>query len=331
MRMTGVLAMVALLCSEGPPIQTPTTSGDSIIYNPETEGLHPIILDTDIGTDVDDAYALVLAATSPELDLRSVTIVNNEVSLRARIAERILYLLTHGAHVSQGARRSLDGTIPPGWRGNEGKGILLRDFASCAWDPADVEIADQVDERGCETIVAVGQLTNVALALRRLPESRRRDLTVYAMASSFNGFGFEAAEREHNSSCDPLALQLVLRSGAFVRLVGLNATRRTRMTRADVRSLRGLGTPLARELAAMHEAWFEVIGRSESPMHDPLTVAAVIRPSLLQFEPMRAEVDLESGLVAFFDDGEPNCEVAVDVDPEGFRELFFSRLLAAVR
>jgi len=293
--------------------------------------LLPIILDTDIGTDVDDAYALVLAATAPELDLRSVTLVNNDVGLRARIAERILYLVSSGAHVSQGARNSLDGSIPPGWLGHEGKGIQLRDFPSGAWDPADVEIADQVEEHGCETIVAIGQVTNIALALRRLSPSRRRELTIYAMASSFNGFGAEAAEREHNSACDPLALREVFESVALVRLIGLNVTRQTKMTRADVRRLRGFGTPLARELAAMHEWWFEAIGRPSSPMHDPLTVAAAIRPDLVQFEPVRAEVELKTGMVAFNDDGEPNCEVAVGVDAEGFQALFLDRLFAAIR
>lgn len=290
----------------------------------------PIVLDTDIGTDVDDAYALVLAATAPELDLRAVTVVNNDVDVRARIARRILYLLSHNAHVARGESLSLDGSRPPGWGGYEGKGVDLGPSVEGAYDPAFVEMADQILSQGCDTIVAIGQLTNVALAIRKIPPASRTEVQVFAMASSFQGFGWEVAEREHNTACDPLALKEVLESGVAVKLIGLNVTRRTAMMRGHVQRLQGFKTPISRDLAAMHRGWFGAIRGDQSPMHDPLTVAAVFRPDLVSFIAARAEVDLASGVAAFFDDGEPNCEVAAEIDADGFHEMFFDRVFNSI-
>ncbi len=215
--------------------------------------------------------------------------------------------------------------------GHEGKGIELPALLSHPWDPAHLLIREMIEEGSCDAIIAIGQLTNVALALSQVTVGQSSRLSVYAMASSFRGYGQECAEREHNSACDLPALKMVLDSPAQVKLVGLNVTRRTRMTLSEVRRLKSFGTPLALDLASMHELWLDRIGREESPMHDPLTLVAAFRPDLVRFEPMRAEVLPDSDSVAFFDDGEPNCEVAVDVDAEGFQRLFLDRIFAALR
>src|SRR5258708_4275370 len=85
----------------------------------------PIILDTDIGTDVDDAYALVLAATAPELSLCAVTTVNNDVRVRGLIAGTLLRYLGNPTPVARGESNRLDGSPPPGWRGHESAGMEL--------------------------------------------------------------------------------------------------------------------------------------------------------------------------------------------------------------
>jgi purine nucleosidase len=278
-----------------------------------------MILDTDIGTDIDDAYALILAATSPELDLQAVTIVNNGVELRGRLASKILRHLRLDRSVALGESNRLDGTTPPGWKGIEGKGIDLptAEFA--------MESAKDLIATGGGTIVGIGQMTNIALALRET----EHEVTIYQMATHFHGYGREAALPEHNAACDLPALQETLDSNAKLRLVGLNVTRQTGMGRPDVRRLEQLATPLANDLAAMHHIWLDYIGCESSPMHDPLTVAAVFRPGLIQFQPMRVEVDFELGAAVFFDDGDPNCEVAVEVDADAFHRLFFAQIFAA--
>src|SRR5579862_9891614 len=90
----------------------------------------PILLDTDIGTDIDDAYALVLAAASPELDLRAVTTVNHDVELRARIAKSLLRRLGRDdIPVAVGEQGSLTPGADRGWMGHEGVGIDLSDVS----------------------------------------------------------------------------------------------------------------------------------------------------------------------------------------------------------
>ena len=98
----------------------------------------PIILDTDVGTDVDDALAIAQAARSPDLDLRAVTTVYGDVHLRARLARKLLDLLgCPGVPVAAGLARPLTPGKEPYWGGWEGEGLLLPEDDSLPLDPRD--------------------------------------------------------------------------------------------------------------------------------------------------------------------------------------------------
>src|SRR2546426_282124 len=111
----------------------------------------PIALDTDIGTDIDDAYALILAAVSPELGLRCVTTVNGDVLTRARIAGRLLQLIdlpnSSTVPIAPGISRPLTHGVDRGWMGHEGQGI---DLAASAIDISRMSacelLASMIDE-----------------------------------------------------------------------------------------------------------------------------------------------------------------------------------------
>lgn len=289
----------------------------------------PIVLDTDIGTDIDDAYALVLCVVSPELDLRAVTIVNNDVELRGRIAGKLLRDLAYECPIGLGESNRLDGTVTPGSHGNEGDGIDLEPVEFSPFHAKDLIVKCVME--GCRTIVGIGQMTNIALALRGLPDGIKREIVIYQMATSFRGYGREAAEREHNAACDIAALKETLDSGAFVKLVGLNVTRETSMSREDLQIIEGIGGQLPRDLAGMHKVWFDYIGRDESPMHDPLTVAAVFDHNVLDFEPVSAEV-LQGEQLVVFDTVKKwsKCEAAIDINAVRFQELFAKRIRNAM-
>jgi inosine-uridine nucleoside N-ribohydrolase len=253
----------------------------------------PIVLDTDIGTDIDDAYALVFAAASPELDLRAVTTVNGDTSLRARIARLLLDRLgRNGIPVAVGEGPAMTPGVTRGWHGREGEGIALeridpaRDFDP---RPAARLLADEARaarERGTPLVVVpIGAMTNIARAILDYPEEMRAVSGIVAMASTFDGHGARPAG-EHNVACDPEAFRVVAESGIPLTLVGLNVTRQTRMTAADLAALEAIGGPLVESLAGMHRVWFEHIGRDHSPMHDALAVAAVFRPGLLAWVPV---------------------------------------------
>lgn len=306
-----------------------------------------IILDTDIGTDIDDVYALLLAAVSPELDLRGVITVNNDVAMRARIARRVLDLIGRAdVPVVCGIGESLTPGETRGWLGHEGIGMDLSGletaFADGGGDWLEMlrtEIAAAVRDGERLTLVTIGAMTDAAAALRALEDSGRAGLAgMMSMASTFEGFGEHAAQPEHNIACDPVAAAEVLASGLPVSLVGLNVTRHTGMDRATVDRLAALGSPAAQAVAGMHYEWFRVIGRDASCMHDPLAIAALIEPDLLTWRDVDASLDPSTqrgrdGAVVYAQPNGPasaRCRVAVGVQSEPFHALLLDRVQRAL-
>ena len=301
----------------------------------------PILLDTDIGTDIDDVYALILAARSPELDLRAVTTVNSDVVTRAKIARQILRCAGRAdVPVAVGEGRSLTTGVDLGWIGIEGQGIDLggvvpdRDFAA----PDAVEMLAQSTDRALQsgrplTIITIGAMTNLALAIERYPDRMRGARRIVAMASTFEGFGSEKARPEHNVACDPEAVRRVLQFNVPVTFIGLNVTRQTRMDAHHVDRIEAAGGPLAKSLVGMHRIWLDHIRRDHSPMHDGLAVAAVFRPDLLEFRSVSADVRPPSAAVEFNSPRAAQvteCLVAESVNAGAFQALFMGRIMEAV-
>lgn len=308
----------------------------------------PLVLDTDIGTDIDDVYALVLAAVSPEFDLRAVTVVNNDVLLRARLARKALDLLgRQEVPVSLGASVSLTPGEQRGWMGHEGQGVTLPDSYLSTQQAAETPPPDAAQQiAACAdaahaagtplTLCTIGAMTNLALALRRSPESVSRIGQVVAMASDFGGFGPENARGEHNIACDPVAADIVLRSGLPVTLIGLNVTSQTAMTTEDVDAIAAIGGPLAHDLVGMHRVWLTAIHADRSPMHDGLTLAYLIDPSLLSVVPAAPTVHTHGPQAGFTQYAVPEgaasvCDVATAVDVPRYHHLLQSRVRQAVR
>jgi purine nucleosidase len=299
---------------------------------------HAILLDTDIGTDIDDAYALTLAAASPEVDLRGVTTVNNDTVLRARIARKLLNLLDRSdVPVIAGAAEPLTPGVGRGWLGHEGEGIDLADTAP-AGDFHALDSVARILHTGNEarvTLVTIGALTNVVRLLALLNgEERPRIERIVAMASTFEGYGPENARIEHNVACDPLAFRQMIESGIPVTLVGLNVTRQTTMTTRQVDDLESIGGPLACALVGMHRVWFRKIGKDQSPMHDALAVACVFRPDLLTTIPVVPSITGTDGAVVYNPPAAgqvTSVDIAVDADVGSFHDLLWARTLQAAR
>ncbi len=302
---------------------------------------HTIFLDTDIGTDIDDVYALLLAAVSPELVLAGVGTVNNDTALRARIASKVLKLLGRPEiPVVAGYGAACTESVTLGWMGHEGEGIDLSD-PSLSLDPTplpDIVVAkvEECRARGeALTLVTIGAMTNAARLLDALPPETVGNLArIVAMASTFEGYGEERATREHNVACDPVAFERVLHSDIPLTLVGLNVTRRTAMTAAQVADLEAVGGPLAEALSGMHRVWFREIGRDSSPMHDALAVAVLFRPDLVTTVPVVANVRGTDGAVVYNPPAAgqvTHVEIATDVDVEAYHTLLWERTVEAVR
>ncbi len=318
----------------------------------------PALIDCDPG--IDDALALALAMASPELDLCAVTTVHGNIPMgRAfRNARRVISFL--GAHlrypdslppVYPGAGGPLGGgridrSVSYAIHGNDGLGDLFRQRKPPALAPRrrDDQSADQViaalsrrlGKALC--IIAIGPLTNLALAVRRNRKSLAGVGRIVVMGGAAQMPGNATETAEFNVHCDPEAADVVLNCGAPITMIGLDVTRRVVL---PSRALRG-GGPFRRALLDLTRPY---IGYSKKrrgidgvTLHDPLAVAAAIEPGLVRCLRRRVSVECGSGpargmtvvdLRAGADAprrNAPGADVALEVDAKRFLRLFLSRL-----
>jgi purine nucleosidase len=222
----------------------------------------PVILDTDIGTDVDDAYALILAATLPQLDLKAVTTVLGDTTTRARLARKLLSLLNRpGVLVSAGAPLSLTGES--GWWGGwEGEELQPDDDWPISTLPAPKLICKVLaDSDEPVTVICIGALTNLALAARDPGFRRERIDRVIVMGGALSDIVVENTtvppHWETNLHNDIDAAVQILRSGVPVILVPADITFHAKLRRHDFDRLRALGNPISAVLVRMSERYCE--------------------------------------------------------------------------
>lgn len=312
------------------------------------ESLTRVILDTDLamgapGSDIDDGFALALALAEPGLSVDLVTTVggNSDVDTSTRLSRQLLEVLDRtDVAVVGGADRPLNPALRQGTRSpTEPDGP--------AGPVAATEIVARVmAEPGRITIVAIGPLTNIALALMlepRLAEAVQEIVLMGGVYLAHTNVG--SMPGEYNFWCDPDAARIVLDSGAPLRLVGLDVTRQVRLDRRDCAAL-ARGGSFGRLAAEHTEAWIdfqervkprEEIEQGSCALHDPLAVAVVVRPELVTWQEAHVAVETASrvtrgvaiaDLLMWEDPPTPNCRIATAVDAEAFRRLFLERMSA---
>ncbi|HEY8457858.1 MAG TPA: nucleoside hydrolase [Actinopolymorphaceae bacterium] len=247
-----------------------------------------MILDTDIGTDVDDALALAMLFGAPDVDLLAVTTVYGNVAVRAQIARRLARLAGRDAlAVVPGKSRPLSGG-EPWWAGFEGR--LYADL-ECEAFAEDLKAPEFLVERvvaapGEIDIVATGPLTNIAAALRADPRFASSVRMLYVMGGRYDG----EDPIEHNFRSDAVAAAEVFASGIPVTVVGLEVTTQVRIGPDELATIAAAGA-LGRQLEAEVHQWWDYTGREWNHPHDPLAVLAMLRPDLVGMR--RAKVRVE--------------------------------------
>jgi len=285
-----------------------------------------LILDTDIGTDVDDAWALALCLASPEIELLGVTLVHADLETRAKVALKMLKLTGRtDVPVYKGISEPLAEGLGCCWCGHEGTDTDFSDIEGLSAKDGAVDfILETVKKHPGEVVVApIGPLTNIAVAIQRDPETMRKVKRLAIMGATYEGEGREKAGVEHNIKCDPVAAKIVLESGIPATVVGLNVTGKVVIRRSDLAPIKD--TPFGGYLSAMTEQLYRLWNRDSTYMHDPLAVATEIDPSLVTTRKMTAEA-LDAGRVAFTSDAEGPLDVCVDVDVDRFENLLQSRV-----
>ncbi len=298
------------------------------------------ILDTDIGTDVDDCLALALILKSPELKLEGVTCVYGNVLLRARMALKLLQMSGHlDVPVMMGAEAPLLGLRPVYWAGHEGQGLLEAGhemLTPCPEHAVDFLVRKVMDNPGEIHLIAVGPLTNVALAFLREPRLARNLAGLTIMGGVVRSPDrLDLPYSEHNICCDPEAAHVVLSTGAPTTLVPLDVTTQVRIHREGVSRIRAGGTPFHEAVARQVELYPRYHSEGSTFLHDPLAVAAVVKPDLLKLRSLHVDVELGgrhaagATLVRMPTEEAPaNAQVALEVDVSEFEEFLVSRLEA---
>ncbi len=286
-----------------------------------------VAVDTDIGDDIDDAFALTLASLSPELELKGVTTVYGDVRARAELAARLLGALGRDdVPVAVGASHPLVGEAPTwrptyheGLKGVEGRSARIVEVSA-------VDLLEELVEAGeIDVLVTIGPLTNAALLFLKRPDLAGK----VRLVSMCGAFTLNTAE--YNIKCDPEAAGRVLAAPCDKLLVGLDVTLKCRMSREMVEELYGLGGEYARVLSSYLKVWMERSGHLPI-LHDPLAVATVFAPDLVKTEPARVEVELAGRHTRGYTvvvGGKPNARVCKDVDADRFLRLFAERVLRA--
>jgi purine nucleosidase len=295
----------------------------------------PVLLDTDIGTDVDDCLALAFLLASPEIELCGITTVYGDTLLRARMALKLLALRgAMGIPVAVGAARPLVERGPIYWEGHEGEGLLEPGEAAPGPDaiPAAGLIGRLALARpGALELLAIGPLTNVALALQAEPRLAGALAGVTLMGGAVAGAdapGLPVAE--HNFRCDPEAAAAVLGSGLRLRIVPLDVTTRVRLWPGDVAALAASGDPFHEAVAGQVRRYPRYRSRGWTYLHDPLAAAALLRPELLRWQPAACTVDVgeatHPGRLRAAPDPGSLLQIALDVDAPAAERYIVARL-----
>jgi pyrimidine-specific ribonucleoside hydrolase len=304
----------------------------------------PVILDCDPGHD--DAIAILLAVASPAINLCAVTTTFGNCSVDDAL--RILTLAgATEVPVARGARGSLAGDTElgnyvHGVSGLDGPDLPEPGFAVEALTA--VELMERVlAEATCPvTLVATGPITNVANLVQRGVADRATIREVIFMGGSVDR-GNHTPTAEFNTYADPEALAIVLASGIPVRMVGLNLTHQALATPAVVDRMRAMDHQVGRVAAA----WMGFFGSSyraiwefdAPPVHDPCTVAALIRPDLVGWRRAFVAVELRgewtrgTTVVDLHDRyrRSANADVAMTLDAPGYWDLVLGAIDALGR
>jgi purine nucleosidase len=301
-----------------------------------------VILDVDLamgapGSDVDDGFALALALADPQIAVELVTTVNGntDVASATTLTLELLHRLGQpelpvhrGAEVPLLRPRDRVGTVPDD--------VIVRQPRPTPAAAAMVELVRA--NPGQLTLVAVGPLTNVALAMRLAPDFAASLKRLVIMGGVFDRPGNAEKQGEFNVWSDPEAAEIVLGSGIVAQWVGLDVTLKVRVTKDQARAMEASDREFASFAGRYTVAWIDHLNRNKGQpdescaMHDPLAVAAVTHPDLITWRDAHVRVDTgdraRGAMLADPGDGSrtANASIAVDVDAEGFTRFFLDRL-----
>ena len=294
-----------------------------------------IILDTDIGDDVDDALALTFALLCREIELLGVTTVFRDTVRRAELACCVLEALGRSdVAVYAGLGKPLLDPVSKGRAAiaaHRPRQMEVIERYPASARPHDRRAVDFIIDTvmggdGEITLVPIGPLTNIACAFTLEPR-----LTEKARICLMGGCTHRV-RAEWNAACDPEAARIVFGTGVPITMVGLDVTERCRMSYEHVRAIGAVERPINRLCFELIHLWGGDALEPRPVLHDPLAVGMAFDPAFCETRSMRIEVETRSAhlggatVPSRAGEGRPNAEVCVAVDAERFLAYFVDTL-----
>lgn len=288
-----------------------------------------VIVDMDIGDDIDDAFALGLLLQSPEIDIVGITTAWGDTALRAQLLERMLRETGHGQiPIAQGIRTT----------GNPQPFTQAR-YAQRGKLPPKIDavgfMLDQIKRQpGQITLLALGPLTNIGAAIERDAATFGKLRQVAMMGGSVRS-GYRKsqyvparpADKEYNIVSDIASAQKLFTSGVPVVMMPVDSTQ-IRLDEVERNALLGHGSAVTDALALLYHQWINAYQPWSSNMpslFDVVPVVWMIDPSVCPTIPLRIAVDHEG--YTREQAGAPNAQVCLASDQKRFFEILMPRLL----
>lgn len=295
---------------------------------PQSVGREKVILDTDIGTDIDDAFALVLALRSPELEILGFSTASGDTSARAKIIDRVLGEAGYDS-IPVVAGPSITATDKAGFAqvglqrryGENGR------FVKASHRPALDFILEQIKRYpGQVTLVTIGPLTNVSALIDKDLATFRKIKRVVMMGGWIKPIVDSVGEvsaptiAEYNIRVDIPSAQKLFRSGVPVYVAPLDSTRHLAFDEVKRRTVFSESSQLTDSLALL----YLLANRLTPVLYDVVPLAVLVEPNLCPMEPMNIWVD-DKGLTRV-GDGVPNAHVCMRSDTNALLGYYMQRV-----
>jgi len=287
-----------------------------------------VIIDTDVGDDIDDAFAIALALESSEVKILGITTAWGNTALRARLLERFLRETGHA-----------DIPVAVGQEKYPAKGTLAVSQSKYAEREPEVKLPGAVDflleeirkHPGEITLVAIGPETNLGAAIEKDAETFRKLKRVVLMGGSvyrgYDGLAYPLAPvkamPEWNILCDVAAARKVFASGVPLFVMPLDSTQ-IKLEELERARLFSRGTPLTDALAVLYHQWAYETRQATPTMFDAVAMGYAIRPELCPMKAMRLSVSEDGSTVPV--EGETNAQVCLASDSDTFLKFYLARV-----
>src|SRR5215213_3583870 len=303
-----------------------------------------ILFDTDPG--IDDACAILLALASPELSVEGLSIVHGNCSLEqvTTNALSVLELANAGQiPVAKGCELPLvqPSLLAPETHGDSGLGyakLPAPRAVPTGQHGVDFLIQKILAAPGEITLVAIGPLTNVALAIRQEPRVVQALKEIIIMGGAIRYEGNTTALAEFNTYVDPHAAYIVYHAGIPTTLIPLDVTYQCILTPDDIRRMRQVDSPITKFVEDATRFYMEFHDEYQSiqgcVINDPLALALTFAPELCTYQELPVDVDISGGISMgktigdFYNYGKKpaNMKVALGVKARDFIEMFLARI-----